>query len=100
MSRWMSAPAPALRVHTAPLSWCSFLSLKCGRWMAFGPCVVPVGLLTHVFVVVLCVVPILVFGLVSRLRGRRCSLAGRRFSAAWPDGRPVDVVPGLGDLRE
>ena len=28
MSRWMSAPAAALRVRTAPLSWCSFLLLE------------------------------------------------------------------------
>ena len=100
MSRWMSGPGAALRARPALLSWCSFLSLKCGRWIPFGPCAVPVGSSMKFFVVVLGVVAILVFCSVPRLRGRRCSVASRRVSAAWQDGRPVYVLPTLTALRE
>ena len=62
MSRSMSGPAAVRRARPALLLWCSFLSLKCGRWMPFAPCAVPVGSCMKLFVVVLGLVSILVVG--------------------------------------
>ena len=101
MSRWISGPAAALRARPALLSWCSFLSLKCGRWIPFGPCVVPVGSSMKFVVVVLGVVAILVFGSVPRLRGEALfcrqstclgSLAGRPSGVRLAD---VDCSSGV-----
>ena len=75
MSRWMSARAAALRARRAPLSWCSFLSLKCGRWMPFALCVLPVGSSMKAVVLILRVVAILVTGFLRWMRGCCCSPA-------------------------